>query len=63
MARVSNRSFLRLVLAALFGLSMVSGSGVMAADAPLKEAALEFNFRQVIVFRASFLGTTPEVRV
>ncbi|MBK7423301.1 MAG: mechanosensitive ion channel [Propionivibrio sp.] len=40
-----------------------SCAGVMAADAPVKEATLEFNFRPIMTFRALFAGATPEVRV
>jgi len=42
---------------------LFSCAGVMAADAPLKEATLEFNFRPVVTFRGAFVGATPEVRV
>ena len=42
---------------------LFSCAGVMAADALLKEATLEFNFRPVVTFRGAFVGATPEVRV
>jgi len=40
-----------------------SCAGVMATDAPVKEATLEFNFRPIVTFRALFAGATPAVRV
>jgi small-conductance mechanosensitive channel len=59
MAKLGSFWSLRLLL--LFGLLLAGG--VRAADAPLKEATLEFNFRPIITFRALFVGATPEVRV
>lgn len=63
MAKIAGFTFFRVALLALFGLLLVSASEVMAADAPVKEATLELNFRQIVTFRTLFVGATPEVRV
>ena len=47
----------------LLWLFFFSCAGVMAADIPVKEATLEFNFRPVLTFRTLSAGATPEVRV
>ena len=63
MAKVCD--FLRVRIAFLAFLCLISSgvSWARAADAPVKEATLEFNFRPVMTFRAVFLGATPEVRM
>ena len=59
MVRVRCYSLLRILL--FLGLFAVGVSG--AADAPVRDATLEFNFRTIVTFRALFVGATPEVRV
>ena len=44
----------------LWGLLLVGSVG--AADAPIEEATLEFNFRPIVTFRTLFLGATPAAR-
>lgn len=47
----------------LFCLSLFGGASAMAAEAAVKEATLEFNFRPVITLRTLYVGATPDVRV
>ena len=63
MTKVFGFTLFRVVLLALLSLLLIPVSGVMAADTPVKEATLEFNFRPIATFRALFVGATPEVRV
>ena len=46
------------VLCSLFGSSLLSA----ATGAPPAEATLEFSFRPIFTFRATYAGATPEVR-
>ena len=59
MVRTMCYSLLRFLL--LLGLFAVGIAG--AADAPVREATLEFDFRPIVTFRTLFVGATPEVRV
>jgi len=59
MLRTRCYSLLRFLL--VLGLFAVGTA--WAADAPVKEATLEFDFRTIVTFRTLFVGATPEVRV
>lgn len=59
MARVGGLGILRVLL----GLVLLLVGSARAADAPVKEATLEFDFRTIVTFRTLFVGATPEVRV
>lgn len=59
MGRVRCYPFLQVLL--LIGVLLVGSA--RAADAPIKEATLEFDFRPIVTFRTLFVGATPEVRV
>ena len=63
MRKQAGLAFFRGILLILSSMLLFATSGVMAAEAPVKEATLEFNFRPVVTFRALFVGATPEVRV
>jgi small-conductance mechanosensitive channel len=44
-------------------LLLLVGLRAEAADSPVKEATLEYNFRPIVTFRTLFVGAPPEVRV
>ena len=63
MKKLAGLAFFRGTLLILLSMLLLATSSVMAAEAPVKEATLEFNFRPVVTFRTLFVGATPEVRV
>ena len=47
----------------VFAVFLSTAWSALAAEAPVKEATLEYNFRPIVTFRTLFVGATPEIRV